>query len=63
MRPAATAPGYPIFARSDLLIALFGSVVMAAAGAGVASWFGHSAGGAGFSERAPTTMTLADMGR
>lgn len=40
MRAVATAPAYRLFARSDLLLALFGSAVMAVAGAGLASWFG-----------------------
>ena len=52
---SATAPAYRLFARSDLLMALFGSAVMAVAGAGLANWFGTGAGGVAYADSYAST--------
>lgn len=46
----AVKPAYRIFARSDLMMALCGAVVMAVAGAGLANAFGTGAGGAAYAD-------------
>lgn len=44
MRATSTTSSYRLFGRSDLIVAALGSLMMALAGAGLASWFGPGVG-------------------